>query len=130
MSLWHSFLDVSQYLIRESSSVSDPDVSNSMLRSALSRAYYSVFQTSKNIFKKDSTIGRISNASTDHTDIPTMLNKHANKDYNKVGTALKRLKDKRQLSDYSNKFVPTLQDTNLMVATAKQTLNLIDSIVT
>jgi len=95
------------------------------LRSAISRAYYSVFITARNLLSARNI--PITRSGKDHRLVPETLKARGGMSGNRkaieAGTNLERLRDDRGTADYENNFPNLNKQTRLDLKIAEKTYN-------
>jgi uncharacterized protein (UPF0332 family) len=104
---WSNYLEVAQDFNRQSRNSSKQEA---LQRSALSRAYYSVFVTARNYLRDIRHDPNIPRAGEAHIYVASQFHNHPNPTFQEIGSALTSLRRERNKADYDDTF-PNLANT-------------------
>ncbi len=106
---WIHFISLAQILYRDAHRLGDREA---CLRSVISRAYYGAFGLAREKAVREGGV-RLSHTSEDHGKIIRFFRKSTDRDYQKIGLALDRLRQQRNKADYEGQFPDLEQQTKL-----------------
>lgn len=113
---WENYIKISEIFLDKDLY---PEFGNSLRRSAISRAYYGAFCLARNKAVEMKWIN-INNSVQDHKTVKEYYIKHRDKDKNKIGLKLDRLRKKRNQADYRDTFYHVGRYAKTCVKNAKE----------
>ncbi len=93
---WHNYLEFAETVLAKASEFSD---SEAVYRSVVSRAYYAVYCSARNLVKQKDQQEFSGNA---HQQLQDYLIRHAHKPRKRLGNRLRQLHQLRLVADYEN----------------------------
>lgn len=125
---WREYLDLAKHLHQSAGG----NLKDSMLRSAISRAYYAALNESKDFLKKKNVISpHIMKNGLSHENIISTFRSGRDRGYSRIGANLDRLRDLRVKADYKESALGAnniQSETDFTIRRASSLLNFIDTL--